>query len=166
MIFGGKKSYFFSHGKTWSGTVAERGFQMFYAAFSVKPESSHLAAWLCIGLKFIRRDRGRFSGGLLPVLPDFRPDRAERIRRGADNGCYVKSYFLECYCGFFLHDSSRRNLIGSPHQRSFAIFLYFFNALLNNNYFQTYKLHRSMPILLIGKNTKQFIYALNGFKLL
>ena len=51
----------------------------------------HLAAWLCIGLKFIRRDRVRFTGGLLPVLPDCRPDRAERVRGGAGNGCYGKS---------------------------------------------------------------------------
>lgn len=53
-------------------------------------DSSHLAAWLCIGLKFIRRDRVRFTGGLLPVLPDCRPDRAERVRGGAGNGCYGK----------------------------------------------------------------------------
>ena len=64
---------------------------MFKSAFRVKPESGHLAAWLCIGLKFIRRDRGRFIGGLLPVLPVCRADRAERVRRGAGNGCYGKS---------------------------------------------------------------------------
>lgn len=63
---------------------------MFYAAFSVKPDGIHLAAWLCSRVKFIRRDRGRFSGGLLPVLPVCRPDRAERVRRGSDNGCYGK----------------------------------------------------------------------------
>ena len=166
MIFGGKKSYFFSHGKTWSGTVAERGFQMFYAAFSVKPGVIHLAAWSCSMSEFIRCVSGGFRRTCHHLLPVSCRERRLMVSGGAGNGCYVKSYFLECYCGFFLHDSSRRNLIGSPHQRSFAIFLYFFNALLNNNYFQTYKLHRSMPILLIGKNTKQFIYALNGFKLI
>ncbi|PUO16567.1 hypothetical protein DAX53_24970 [Salmonella enterica subsp. enterica] len=59
----------------------------------------HLAAWLCSQIIFICRDRGCFSGGLLPVLPVFRPERSEHVRSGADNGCYGKSpkydrYFL------------------------------------------------------------------------
>lgn len=33
---------------------------------------------------------GRFSGGLLPVLPVCRPDRAEHVRSGAGKGCYGK----------------------------------------------------------------------------
>ncbi len=50
----------------------------------------HLAAWLCSRIIFICRDRGDFSGGLLPVLPVCRRDRAERVRRGAGNRCYVQ----------------------------------------------------------------------------
>jgi len=57
----------------------------------MNPVAIYLAEWLCTRVKFIRRDRGRFSGGLLPVLPVCRSDRAERVRRGADNGCYGKS---------------------------------------------------------------------------
>jgi len=58
VIFGGKKSNFFSHRKTWLATVAEGGFQMFHSAFRVKPEGMHLAAWLCSRVKIIGRDRG------------------------------------------------------------------------------------------------------------
>lgn len=62
----------------------------------------HLAAWLCSRIIFICRDRGDFSGGLLPVLPVCRRDRAERVRRGAGNGCYGKSGQLSLGgCGFF-----------------------------------------------------------------
>lgn len=46
-------------------------------------------------LKFIRRDRGSFSGDLLLVLADCRPVRGEAVRGGAGNGCYGKSvHFL------------------------------------------------------------------------
>ncbi len=41
-------------------------------------------------LKFIRRDRGSFSGDLLLVLADCRPVRGEAVRGGAGNGCYGK----------------------------------------------------------------------------
>lgn len=51
----------------------------------------HLAAWLCSRIIFICRDRGGFSGGLLPVLPDSRPVRDEPVRRGSGNRCYGKS---------------------------------------------------------------------------
>ncbi|EAA7989140.1 plasmid mobilization protein [Salmonella enterica] len=34
--------------------------------------------------------RGCLPGGLLPVLPVFRPERSEHVRSGADNGCYGK----------------------------------------------------------------------------
>ncbi|EDH2826670.1 hypothetical protein GC738_23525 [Salmonella enterica] len=57
----------------------------------VKRGLIHLAAWLCSWVKFIRCDLGGFSGGLLPVLPDCRLDRAEPVRGGADNRCYGKS---------------------------------------------------------------------------
>lgn len=67
------------------------GFRGLHAVFGLNPAVIHLAAWLCSRVKFIRRDRGRFSGGLLPVLPVCRPDRAERVRDGAGNGCYGKS---------------------------------------------------------------------------
>lgn len=65
----------------------------------VKHALIHLAAWLCSRVKFIRCVRGGLSGGLLPVLPVFRPERSEHVRSGADNGCYGKSpkydrYFL------------------------------------------------------------------------
>lgn len=50
----------------------------------------HLAAWLCSRIIFICRDRGDFSGGLLPVLPDSRSVRGEPARRGSDNRCYGK----------------------------------------------------------------------------
>ncbi|EBI9155108.1 plasmid mobilization protein [Salmonella enterica subsp. enterica serovar Typhimurium] len=36
-------------------------------------------------LKFIRRDRGSFSGGLLLFLPVCCRDRAERVLRGTHN---------------------------------------------------------------------------------
>lgn len=42
-------------------------------------------------VKIYQARSGRFTGGLLPVLPDCRPDRAERVRGGAGNGCYGKS---------------------------------------------------------------------------
>lgn len=42
---------------------------MFNVVFSVKQDSSHLAAWLCIGLKFIRRDRGVLLGGCCLFYP-------------------------------------------------------------------------------------------------
>lgn len=66
------------------------GFRGFHAVFMMNPVAIHLAEWLCTRVKFIRRDRGRFSGGLLPVLPVCRPDRAERVRGGAGNRCYGK----------------------------------------------------------------------------
>lgn len=50
----------------------------------------HLAAWLCSRVKFIRCFRGGLSGGLLPVLPVFRPERSECLRSGASNRCYGK----------------------------------------------------------------------------
>lgn len=40
-------------------------------------------------LKFIRRDRGSFSGGLLPFLPVCCRDRAERVL-AVRVKCYVK----------------------------------------------------------------------------
>jgi len=67
------------------------GFRGLHAVFGLNPAVIHLAAWLCIRVKFIRRDRGGLAGGLLPVLPDCRPDHAERVRGGAGNGCYGKS---------------------------------------------------------------------------
>lgn len=57
----------------------------------VKRGLIHLAAWLCSRVKFIRCIWGGLSGGLLPVLPVFRPERSERVRSGADNRCYGKS---------------------------------------------------------------------------
>uniref|UniRef100_UPI001F3950D5 hypothetical protein n=1 Tax=Enterobacter hormaechei TaxID=158836 RepID=UPI001F3950D5 len=66
-------------------------FRGFHAVSRMNPVAIHLAEWLCTRVKFIRRDLGRFSGDLLPVLPVCRPDRAERVRRGAGNGCYGKS---------------------------------------------------------------------------
>ena len=45
-------------------------------------------------VKIYQARSGRFTGGLLPVLPDCRPDRAERVRGGAGNGCYGKSVGL------------------------------------------------------------------------
>ncbi|EEJ6747824.1 hypothetical protein AI17_004886, partial [Salmonella enterica subsp. enterica serovar Oslo] len=58
--------------------------------FTLKPDVIHLAAWLCRRVKFICRDRGGLSGGLLPVLPDCRPVCGEPVRGGAGNGCYGK----------------------------------------------------------------------------
>lgn len=55
-----------------------------------------LAAWLCSRIIFICRDRGDFSGGLLPVLPDSRPVRGEPAWRGSDNRCYGKCKNLGC----------------------------------------------------------------------
>lgn len=57
----------------------------------VKLALIHLAAWLCSRVKFIRCVRGCLLGGLLSVLPVFRPERSEHVRSGADNGCYGKS---------------------------------------------------------------------------
>lgn len=56
----------------------------------VKHALIHLAAWLCSRVKFIRCVRGGLSGGLLPVLPVFRPERSESAWSGADNRCYVQ----------------------------------------------------------------------------
>ena len=42
-------------------------------------------------LKFIRRDRGSFSGGLLPFLPVCCRDRAERVLAVRVMSAYVKS---------------------------------------------------------------------------
>ncbi|HAC6544510.1 TPA_asm: plasmid mobilization protein [Salmonella enterica subsp. salamae serovar 48:d:z6] len=39
----------------------------------------------------MRRDRGGFPGGLLPFLPLNCRDRADPVRGGAGNRCYVKS---------------------------------------------------------------------------
>lgn len=72
--------------------VAGEAFAVFrdlHAVFGLNPAVIHLAAWLCSRVKFICRDRGGFSGGLLPVLPDSRPVRGEPVRRDSDNGCYV-----------------------------------------------------------------------------
>jgi len=41
-------------------------------------------------VKIYQARSGRFTGGLLPVLPDCRPDRAEPVRGGAGNRCYGK----------------------------------------------------------------------------
>ncbi|AZZ29962.1 plasmid mobilization protein [Salmonella enterica subsp. enterica serovar Agona] len=41
-------------------------------------------------LKFIRRDHGSFSGGLLLFLPVCCRDRAERVLAVRTNCCYVK----------------------------------------------------------------------------
>lgn len=73
--------------------VAGEAFAVFrdlHAVFGLNPAVIHLAAWLCSRVKFICRDRGGFSGGLLPVLPDSRPVRGEAFRGGAGNGCYGK----------------------------------------------------------------------------
>lgn len=59
--------------------------------FTLKPDVIHLAAWLCSRVKFICRERGGLSGGLLPVLPDCRPVCGEPVRSGAGKGCYVQS---------------------------------------------------------------------------
>lgn len=42
--------------------TAEGGFQMFHAAFRVKPDSSHMAAWLCSRVKIIGCGRGDLAG--------------------------------------------------------------------------------------------------------
>ncbi|EAM8425610.1 plasmid mobilization protein, partial [Salmonella enterica] len=39
-----------------------------------------MAAWLCRRVKFICRDRGGLSGGLLPVLAGCRSVRGEPVR--------------------------------------------------------------------------------------
>lgn len=57
----------------------------------VKHALIRLAEWLCSRVKFIRCVRGGLSGGLVPVLPVFRPERSEHVRSGADNRCYGKS---------------------------------------------------------------------------
>lgn len=74
--------------------VAGEAFAVFrdlHAVFWLNPAVIHLAAWLCSRVKFICRDRGGFSGGLLPVLPDGRPVLGEPVRRDSDNRCYGKS---------------------------------------------------------------------------
>nr|EJD6669176.1 hypothetical protein [Citrobacter freundii] len=63
---------------------------MFYAAFSVKPDGIHLAAWLCSQVKFTACVSGGFGGGLLPILPGSRRKRAQPRFSGAGNGCYGK----------------------------------------------------------------------------
>ncbi len=55
-------------------------------------------------LKFIRRDRGSFSGGLLPFLPVCCRDRAERVlavrtmRRYGKYPSFAVSHGSACYC--------------------------------------------------------------------
>uniref|UniRef100_UPI001BFC6271 hypothetical protein n=1 Tax=Escherichia coli TaxID=562 RepID=UPI001BFC6271 len=66
------------------------GKQGSHRAFTLKPDVIHLAAWLCSQVKFICRERGGLSGGLLPVLPDCHPVRGEPVRGGAGNRCYGK----------------------------------------------------------------------------
>jgi len=84
VIFGGKK-VIFSRRKTWLETVAEGGFQMFHSAFRVKPDSMHLAVWLCSRVKFFCRNQAAYRGGV-PFLPGFCPGRGEPFRGGAGNG--------------------------------------------------------------------------------
>ncbi|EFO0686724.1 plasmid mobilization protein [Escherichia coli] len=55
-------------------------------------------------LKFIRRDRGSFSGGLLPFLPVCCRDRAERVlavrvmRRYGKWGAGLLAFYRFCRC--------------------------------------------------------------------
>lgn len=74
---------------------AKRGFRRGSAP---KTGAIHLAAWLCIRVKFIRDIFSRYGQGKVPETARPRQDRAEGPCGGAAKGRYGKCFlsYMEC----------------------------------------------------------------------